>query len=359
MSRWNEHNFEGLGYPPGRRRAQKSGGSFFVGLLVLLVAAVGAVMWYLNGRGVRVASDMGAPLIQADRTPFKAKPTQPGGLEVPHQEILVYERLDPEFAPSVVERLLPPPEAPLPKPVAAPNPPAQPPQSSTAASSPSTPVGPGPSQQQGQSSSMASSMASTTMPTVSSPPVLPIGLSGSSIAVGALIGRQPALDVGNNNMTNNNMANNVVATPLAGAPGNSPPPNVLAPQAPPLVPPSRQNASPLTVAPPTARPPAPLSVSTNPPRPPATSTPPSGGGGSYRIQIASVKSEAEAQAEWKRLAHRYPDVLSSLSLSVARADLGDRGVYYRVQSGMLDETRAKNICQTLKTQNVGCQLVRH
>ena len=57
------------------------------------------------------------PLIKADKKPFRVKPETPGGMEVPNQDKLVYERLrrgDETRVP--VEKLLPSPEKPsLPK----------------------------------------------------------------------------------------------------------------------------------------------------------------------------------------------------------------------------------------------------
>ena len=83
-----------------------------------------------------------------------------------------------------------------------------------------------------------------------------------------------------------------------------------------------------------------------------------GGSGSWRIQLASVRSEGEAAAEWRRIAGRHPDALGGLSMQVARVDLGDKGVFYRVQGTGADEARAKSVCAQLRAQNVGCVVVR-
>lgn len=103
-------------------------------------------------------------------------------------------------------------------------------------------------------------------------------------------------------------------------------------------------------APPPAPPPAPKA------EPPAKAAP--SGETNWRVQLASLRSEAEASAEWKRLAGRYPDVLGGLSPKIVKADLGEKGIYYRVQGVGLDEARAKAVCAQLKAQNVGCVLVR-
>ena len=93
---------------------------------------------------------------------------------------------------------------------------------------------------------------------------------------------------------------------------------------------------------------------------PPPSAPPaaSSGGGNFRLQIASVKSEDAARAEFQRLQKRYPEALGGLGVAYVRVDLGDKGIYYRVQAGPVDEARATSICSSLKSQSVGCILVR-
>jgi Flp pilus assembly protein TadD len=75
----------------------------------------------------------------------------------------------------------------------------------------------------------------------------------------------------------------------------------------------------------------------------------------YRLQIGSVRSEVEALEEWKRLHRLYPDALKGLSLTVARADLGEKGIYYRLQAGPIaDAGAAADRCSELSDHKVGC-----
>ena len=53
------------------------------------------------------------PLVRAAEGPTKIRPDQPGGLNVPNQEILVYDVIKPDTESRPPERLLPPPEEPL------------------------------------------------------------------------------------------------------------------------------------------------------------------------------------------------------------------------------------------------------
>jgi hypothetical protein len=69
-------------------------------------------------------------LLHADTRPLKIKPTDPGGMDVPDQDMMV---LNPDKAKPKVEQLLPPPETPLPRPVPATPPPVPPSPSGNAA----------------------------------------------------------------------------------------------------------------------------------------------------------------------------------------------------------------------------------
>jgi outer membrane biosynthesis protein TonB len=80
------------------------------------VAVFGGVVWYAYSQGNRAGTESVAPVLQADTSPTRIKPEQPGGIEVPHQDKLVYGRLNPNAKEPGVEHLLPPPEEPLARP---------------------------------------------------------------------------------------------------------------------------------------------------------------------------------------------------------------------------------------------------
>ena len=83
----------------------------------------------------------------------------------------------------------------------------------------------------------------------------------------------------------------------------------------------------------------------------------SGPTGGWRVQIASVKNEDVAKSTWARLQSAHGDVLASLRMQPVRVDLGDRGVWYRVQAGPLDEKQAHSVCSTLKSRRADCVTV--
>ncbi|NDH62363.1 MAG: SPOR domain-containing protein [Alphaproteobacteria bacterium] len=83
----------------------------------------------------------------------------------------------------------------------------------------------------------------------------------------------------------------------------------------------------------------------------------SGPTGGWRVQIAAVKSEDVAKSTWARLQSAHGDVLANLRMQAVRVDLGDKGVWYRVQAGPLDEKQAQSVCSTLKGRRADCVTV--
>lgn len=83
----------------------------------------------------------------------------------------------------------------------------------------------------------------------------------------------------------------------------------------------------------------------------------SGPTGGWRIQLASAKSEDVAKSTWAKLQAAHGDVLASLKMQPTKVDLGDRGVWFRVQAGPLDEKQAAGVCSTLKGRKTDCVVV--
>ena len=135
----------------------------------------------------------------------------------------------------------------------------------------------------------------------------------------------------------------------------SPPPAAAAP-APmtPSAPVSSASTTPVTAAASTT-----TATATRPPQPPATSptaSSPTAKTGGTRLQLGSVHSEDAARREWDRIKRTNSDLLGSLSATLVRADLGDKGVFYRIQTGPIAD--ADRICGELKRRNIGCIIVR-
>jgi hypothetical protein len=218
----------------------------------------------------------GVPLIRADERPTKVKPDQPGGMPVPDQNVSLYNE-KPGGPP--VEKLLAPPEQPMPRPVSPPKDAAAPP-----------PPIPGPF------------AAAPAAPQAAGPPA-------------AARPERPA----------------PAAASTSGKPGApvKPAPGAKEPAA-------KEAAAIL-----------------------GTNTPAKAGGGPVRIQLASLRSAEAARDEWARLKREQPDLLGKLSAVAVRADLGDKGTYYRIQAGPLaDGAAAERLCGELRQRKLGCTLVR-
>jgi hypothetical protein len=93
--------------------------------------------------------------------------------------------------------------------------------------------------------------------------------------------------------------------------------------------------------------------------PPASPKPAAAKAGGIRLQLGSLRSEEAARQEWERIKHKNADLLGSLAASPIRADLGDRGIYYRIQTGpVVDLAAAERICSELKQRSIGCIIAR-
>jgi len=258
---------------PGRRRLITS--------LVVLVALGGfvGIVWHAYNQGKAGGGDAVVPLLKAEDSPTKVRPDQPGGMDVPNQDKLIYDRLAPggQIAAPQIERLLPPAEAPVARPPA------------PAAQAPAT-------------------AASTDL----QPPPL-----------------------GERQVT------------------TAPSPNAVPPQPPiPVAPPAPSQAVPPSQAPAAQAPrpaPAPTQQAAVAPAAPIPS-------GAARIQLGAVRSADAAQKEWARLQTANRDILGGLTMNVVTADLGERGIYYRIQAGPAAD--AADLCNKLKARNVGCIVVR-
>jgi hypothetical protein len=226
--------------PPGEEYAPRRGvPRVIVAVAVMAIFAGG--LWFAYHEGAKhamqnVADPDKIPLIRADTDPVKVKPDKAGGMDIPDKDTPIYATRP---GANRVEKLLPPPEAPAPRPVAPPPPPA--------AASP--------------------------------PAAQPSLMSPQQIAALARPAAKPAAQA---------------------APGDG-----------------------------------------------------------VRIQLASLRTPEAARDEWARLKRGNEDLLGALRAVAVRADLGERGVYYRVEAGpVADKSAAIRLCRALKERDLECRLVQ-
>jgi hypothetical protein len=78
------------------------------------------------------------------------------------------------------------------------------------------------------------------------------------------------------------------------------------------------------------------------------------------VQVSSQRSEADAQASFRALQGKFPAVLGAQSPSIKRADLGEKGVYYRAMVGPFGTSEeASQFCGNLKSAGGQCVVQRN
>lgn len=158
------------------------------------------------------------------------------------------------------------------------------------------------------------------------------------------------------------------------------PPRVAEKAEPPALPPispEPENTAAMS-PPPTVAPPPPPIAKAEPPPPPAmakaeapkpamASAPPPvktskpvrtaarTGGGTYRIQLSSLPTEASAKKAQRRLTRRFGSILGDATLQIQAADLGSKGTVYRIRSApVFSIADAKRACKLLVAKRQGC-----
>ncbi|MCP5368465.1 MAG: SPOR domain-containing protein [Hyphomicrobiales bacterium] len=364
-----------------------------VGFLVVASAGAG---WYMAGTRFVAETGGGVPVVRADPSPIKTRPDDPGGTKVPDRDKLVYGRLQGHASPTRVERMLPPPEAPQPlseletaagHPVPADGAAAQP------APMDSAPMGPAPMDPARaappppppppDTAAEADARPESLLPPRTTSPVVRASLERPPRTMAELVSATVDGDAPP-------PAAKPAAKPAArkSAPSDSAPeksaaadpaekavtvakaePTVSAAPPPPPPPPAearevakdqaKDAVQEVAKADPAPAPPAkPAPAAATQPTTQPTTQPITGTDG-FRIQIAAVRSADSAAREWARLQKKHADLLGGLTSMVEKADLGKKGVYYRLRAGVLpQEAAAKDLCAALKLRKVGCIVVR-
>jgi cell division protein FtsN len=75
----------------------------------------------------------------------------------------------------------------------------------------------------------------------------------------------------------------------------------------------------------------------------------------YLVQVSSQRSETDAQTSYRSLQTKFPDVLGQRPPVIRRADLGEKGIYYRAMVGPFGTPdEAVQLCNSLKTAGGQC-----
>jgi hypothetical protein len=296
-----------------RGRGRSSGGSPF-GLIVGVIvgaAVAGAAAWFvLKDQSVGTLSSAGGtPVIKADPSPYKIKPENPGGLQVENQDKTVYDRVAKTDAPNRVENLLPPPEQPKTPPKVEPKP------------APAAPVEAKGVEAKPDESKPGDSKTGDSKSEVANP--------ADTKSADTTVADKPAAK------TPEQEKKDDLAVMIAALDGKKP-----GETAPPADKSAESTSTPATPPTPEAAPAAALTSG-------------------FQVQLAAAKSEEAAMSEWTRIKNRHPDLLGNLKPSVVRADLGDKGVFYRLRAGFLpDKAASDSLCATMAAQGDACIVIK-
>jgi hypothetical protein len=141
--------------------------------------------------------------------------------------------------------------------------------------------------------------------------------------------------------------------PTPSQPSTEEPPKTADSGAQPTSPPAPTDPTPV----PAPQPPAPTKPAPAAAKPPAPAPSPALGKG-IRLQLAAVRTPESARREWERLKEQYGDLIGTLAYTVVKVDLGERGIFYRVQAGPIaNAALAERKCNELKRRGAGCILV--
>jgi hypothetical protein len=80
--------------------------------------------------------------------------------------------------------------------------------------------------------------------------------------------------------------------------------------------------------------------------------------GTVQVRLGSLPSPEEAREEWQRLKRANADLLGNLRANAVSVDLGEKGIYYRILAGPLEEAAAERLCTELKRRSHGCIIAR-
>ena len=87
-------------------------------------------------------------------------------------------------------------------------------------------------------------------------------------------------------------------------------------------------------------------------------TPATSSASGFMVQLSALKTEDDAKAEWSRVVKQNGEILDGLSMNIQRADLGSKGVFWRLRAAYLpDRKSAEEICSKLSARKVGCLII--
>lgn len=80
--------------------------------------------------------------------------------------------------------------------------------------------------------------------------------------------------------------------------------------------------------------------------------------GQYRIQLGAFRAPEIAAQAWADISNAHPTLVTAMQHAIEKADLGARGIYYRLQAGSFETAdAAKSRCAEFTSHRVACIVV--
>jgi len=293
----------------------------FLGALVAIAAVAGfaGIAWYATNQGQKNSATV-VPVIQADGSPVKVLPEKPGGMKVPNQDKLIYLQISPDAKKPDKERMLPETE----KPMAKPKPPEAEKTPKAATESKATEVTQAPIEPPKMAAPDASADKAKAVEDAKA--------KVEETAKKATEEKKPALD-------RDALTAAAAAAAKSGQGEGATDENKPKEAAKEAVGPASGQVAKLTPA--------------------EEAKDAIAASGGYRVQLGSSKLKDRAEAEAKRLNKLHASILGDAKVAAVRADLGERGVYYRLWAGPFAERGAADaLCDKLKARKQGCLTIK-
>ncbi len=334
-------------------------------VMIGAVLGLGVLGWYAYTESKTPKSPEEVPIVKADPTPYKTKPQNPGGMEFANTDKAVYDMIDDKNAPATgtekVEQIIGQPEEPIQreeimpagaapeeaiagvmlKNENAPQPTAEPaaPQAEVPAAAPIAPLDESAIDKELSAPvrKRMQDLEAKTEPVVAAPDAAAAKPVDALTAVtGGAVHLQD---------TPVAAAGDVAEEPAPGKMREEPVKKIELKKEP-----AKAKVSEKVKVAATAVPKSMQGVT--------TTKKASGGSGKYKIQLGAYRSESAASDAWKAMNKKFSKELGGLSMHIEKANLGSKGIFYRLQAGAFSsEEDARMACNKLVAKKQGCLAV--
>lgn len=269
--------------------------------------------WYAYRTGTQSIKDEDLLIVEADKTPMKEKPADPGGMKFPNQDKTIFDTFAGNPPPPKVERLLPATEEPKLK--------------ELDTSETKTWI---------NDKLYKKEEAAAEAPKPEQ--VVPIPSAPAEVKEAVILPKEapkPSPIEAKRPVNNNNVVSYTMDKSLA----------LRAPTPAPAVEAEKKETKPVAASKPAAK-----EEPRKEPKEEQAKAAPKADNGKAKVQLGAYGSEKEAQAAFTGMQKKFPSLAEKDPL-IVRADLGAKGIFYRLRvGGFADATEAKKFCGGLKGQ---------